>query len=312
MEPADSSAESSQSSNDQANKPLQSPIDALLAMPAEHDITGVELSELLATFVNHIRRKHPAQWEQFLHTMRLQLIEAENADASTETRKHSSAADKLEETYEGLQNQLIQIRKAVARAIAMEKQLEQQLQKHQDQDATWAQRAKMALQQKNLELSEQAQQRRQQYIEAAKELAEQLEQQKVATITLRQQLTDIEGSIQKAYTRKQVLVARESAARAHLRANELIAALDIPAAMEQLAAAEQKVAELELQAANSQSEPLPLECQFDANALLIQMAAALERAVKVIGLLESRLNPPVSQVDTAKPDSGSVSGETET
>lgn len=268
------------------------------------------LSELLANIVNHIRGKHPAQWEQFLHTMRLQLIEAENLDAGTETRKHFSTADELEETYQGLQNHLIQIRQAVAQTIATERQLEQQLQKNQDQDATWAERAKMALEQKNPELAEQAQQRRQQYIEAAKELAAQLERQKVITQTPRQQLTDIECSVQKAYTQKSVLIARERAAQAHISANQLIGALDIPAAMERLVAAEQKIAELESQVSTVQVEPLPFEAQFDPKALLVQMAAALERAVKVIGLLESRLNPAMSQPQ--KPDSGSVSRETET
>jgi phage shock protein A len=306
MEP-DSSAESSQSSNGQTNKPVSWPIDALLALPAEHDITGAELSESLADIINHIRRRHPQLWQQFLRDARLQLIEAEKAKTS-DISEQLSVAEKLEESYQGLQNHLIQIRHAVAQAIAMEKQLEQQLQKNQDQGATWDERAKLALKQKNLELSEQAQQRGQQYIEAAKELAEQLEQQKVTTLNLRQRLTDIEGSIQKAYTRKQVLISRERAAQAHLRANELIAALDIPAVMDRLVAAEQKVVELESEVARSQTEPLPLEDQLDGDELLTQMAASLERAVKVISLLESRLDPLASQ---RKPDSGHVSDETE-
>src|ERR1700733_13443039 len=73
----------------------------------------------------------------------------------------------LEQTYQDLQSNLIQVRQAVAQAIATEKQLEQQLQKNKDQAATWQNRAAMALQQNSQELSNQAMERKQQYLEAA-------------------------------------------------------------------------------------------------------------------------------------------------
>src|ERR1700736_5986838 len=89
----------------------------------------------------------------------------------------------LEQTYQDLQNNLIQVRQAVAQAIATEKQLEQQLQKNKDQAETWQNRAAMAVQQGNDDLAKQALQRRQQYVQAATDLETQLKSQKDSTTT---------------------------------------------------------------------------------------------------------------------------------
>jgi Phage shock protein A (IM30), suppresses sigma54-dependent transcription len=59
----------------------------------------------------------------------------------------------LEQTYQDLQSNLIQVRQAVAQAIATEKQLEQQLQKNKEQAETWHNRAAMAVQQNNDDLA---------------------------------------------------------------------------------------------------------------------------------------------------------------
>ncbi|HEY9677624.1 MAG TPA: PspA/IM30 family protein [Drouetiella sp.] len=128
----------------------------------------------------------------------------------------------LEQTYQDLQSNLIQVRQAVAQAIATEKQLEQQLQKNKDQAETWQNRAAMAVQQGNDDLAKQALQRRQQYVQAATDLEEQLKSQRQSTLALRQRLTDLEAEVQKAYTKKQVLIARDKAAQATSKANEIL------------------------------------------------------------------------------------------
>src|ERR1700679_2812659 len=91
----------------------------------------------------------------------------------------------LEQTYQDLQSNLIQVRQAVAQAIATEKQLEQQLQKNKDQAETWQNRAAVAVQQNNDDLAKQALSRKQQYVEAATELETQLTQQRKSTSNLR-------------------------------------------------------------------------------------------------------------------------------
>jgi phage shock protein A len=155
----------------------------------------------------------------------------------------------LEQTYQDLQNNLIQVRQAVAQAIATEKQLEQQLQKNVDQATTWQNRAAMAVQQNNDDLARQALQRKQQYSQAAADLQKQLANQKGATETLRNRLSELENEVQKAYTKKQVLIARDKAAQATSKANEILSKTTANGAMSVMERMEEKVNEREAHAA---------------------------------------------------------------
>ncbi len=155
----------------------------------------------------------------------------------------------LEQTYQDLQNNLIQVRQAVAQAIATEKQLEQTLQKNKDQAETWQNRAAMAVQQGNDELAKQALQRKTQYAQAATDLEVQLKSQRETVMKLRQQLTDLEAEVQKAYTKKQVLIARDKAAQATSKANEILSKTSSSGAMSVIEKMETKVQEREARAA---------------------------------------------------------------
>ncbi len=169
----------------------------------------------------------------------------------------------LEQTYQDLQNNLIQVRQAVAQAIATEKQLEQTLQKNKDQAETWQNRAAMAVQQNNDELAKQALQRRAQYVQAATDLEVQLKAQRETTSTLRQRLTDLEAEVQKAYTKKQVLIARDKAAQATSKANEILSKTTASGAMSVMEKMETKVQEREARAAAlSEMSGDTLEKQF--------------------------------------------------
>lgn len=151
----------------------------------------------------------------------------------------------LEYAYQQLQQNLIQVRQSVAQAIATEKQLEQQVQKNKDQADTWHNRAHMAIQQGSEELQQQALQRKKQYEVARVDLEEQLQLQRATTLELRDRLIRLEGDVQKAYTRKQVLIAREKAAKATLAANEILARTTTGAAMSVIERMERKLAERE-------------------------------------------------------------------
>jgi phage shock protein A len=149
----------------------------------------------------------------------------------------------LEQAYEGLQDNLIQVRQAVAQAIATEKQLEQQIQKNKDQSETWQNRANMAMQQRNEDLARQALARKEQYAQSLPELESQYVLQKEATATLRQQLTKLESEVQKAYTKTRVLIARDKATRAAEKANEILANSTSDGAMAIIERMEQRVLE---------------------------------------------------------------------
>lgn len=163
--------------------------------------------------------------------------------------KMEDPAMMLEQTYEDLQSNLIQVRQAVAQAIATEKQLEQQLKKNQEQAATWQNRAALAVQQKNDDLARQALQRKQQYAQAIHDLEQQLKQQKELTTNLRNKLQDLENEVQKAYTKKQVLIARDKAAQATVKAGEILSKTTASGAMSVMEKMEAKVSEREAKAA---------------------------------------------------------------
>ncbi len=154
----------------------------------------------------------------------------------------------LEQAYQDLQSNLIQVRQAVAQAIATEKQLEQQLKKNQEQVEVWQNRAGMAVQQGNDDLARQALQRKQQYAQAVKDLETQLEAQREITAGLRRRLSELEAEAQKTYTKKQVLIARDKAAQATSKANEILSKTNAQSAGSIMERMELKVQENEAKA----------------------------------------------------------------
>lgn len=154
----------------------------------------------------------------------------------------------LEQTVTELQNNLIQVRQAVAQAIATEKQLETQLNKNKEQASTWHNRATMAVQQGNDDLARQALQRKQQFAQAAADLETQLKAQKEATAGLRARLQEMEGEVNKAQIKKQQLTARNKAAKATERANEMLSLASPDSAASTMERIEQKIQEKEAKA----------------------------------------------------------------
>jgi phage shock protein A len=207
----------------------------------------------------------------------------------------------LEQTYQDLQNNLIQVRQAVAQAIATEKQLENQLTKNKDQAATWHNRATMAVQQGNDDLARQALQRKQQYAQAAADLETQLKSQREATNTLRQRLTELEGEVQKAYTKKQVLIARDKAAQATSKANEILSKSSADGALSVIEKMEQKVQEREAKAsamAELGTDQLDkkfksFEGQVDIEAELMALKGNAGGGQKLISADHSKQKEPV-------------------
>lgn len=210
----------------------------------------------------------------------------------------------LEQKYQELQSNLIQVRQAVAQAIATEKQLEQSLQKNRDQAATWENRARMAVQQGNDDLARQALQRKTQYSQAAADLEAQLNQQREHTTQLRERLTSLEGEVQKAYTKKQVLIARDKAAQATTRANEIMAKTTSSGAMSVIERMEQKVVEREAKAAalaELGSDTLDkkfkdFEGQVDIEAELLALKGSMGGGPKLI--VDNKQPVPVKNEDS--------------
>jgi phage shock protein A len=207
---------------------------------------------------------------------------AQVATAVEQQSTHSSSSEEfvdeihmqLEQSYRELETALIKIRCAVAEAIVTEKQLEQQLQKNKDQAETWLNRATMAVQQGSLELANQARHRMGSYLQAAEEIENRLVQQTAQTSNMRQQLTDIEATVQQAYTKKKVLIARDRSARATVVVNEILKNFDPSNALSAIAKAEESVLKIEAQASASATR--------GENADILISPESLTRAIKTL------------------------------
>jgi PAS domain S-box-containing protein len=132
---------------------------------------------------------------------------------------------------------LMEIRQAVAQAIATEKQLEQQLEKNISQAATWENRANMALEQNNQVLADQAIERQKQYLDAVAHLTEELEISRKSTTSLQRGLTDVELLLRK----NDSLKARNRNADTLLKFNKHFAALLTTYALAQNKLVEEKL-----------------------------------------------------------------------
>lgn len=176
------------------------------------------------------------------------LVQVIKAAFNAMLGKVEDPAMMLEQSYNELQSNVISVRQAVAQAIATEKQLERELQKNKDQAATWQNRAAMAVQQNSDDLARQALQRRTQYSQAAADLEVQLKTQKEATNGLRSRLGELESELQKANTKKSVLIARDKAAKATIKANEILSKTNSSGALSMMERMESKVQEKEAKA----------------------------------------------------------------
>lgn len=123
----------------------------------------------------------------------------------------------LEKTYQELQNQVIEIRQAIAAGIASEKELVKHIEKYSQELETWKAREKEAISKSHDDLAKIAHDRQTECADAAKQLQSQLTIQRTETTKIANQLIHMETLVKEAYARKQIFIAGERAASASLQ-----------------------------------------------------------------------------------------------
>jgi phage shock protein A len=121
----------------------------------------------------------------------------------------------LEQAVMDMQEDLLQLRQAVASAIASQKRSEQQYNKAINDENSWQQKAQLALQKGDENLAREALVRKKSYSETAVALKNQLDSQVGQIETLKRNLIQIESKISEAKTKKDMLKARSQAAKAN-------------------------------------------------------------------------------------------------
>ena len=189
----------------------------------------------------------------------------------------------LEQTVLQMQENLVQLRQAVAQAIATQKRTERQMGHAQSTAEEWYRRAQLALQQGNEPLAREALTKRHAYQETAQTLGSQIEQQSGIVARLKKDMRMLEQKIAEAKTKKDMYIARARSAEASYKLQEMLgttSSVDDIKAFERM---EEKVLQLEAQTeAISVTSTDDLQKQFtsleqgdDVDAELAAMKAQL-------------------------------------
>jgi len=194
----------------------------------------------------------------------------------------SSAEDPekiLEQTVIDMQEDLVQLRQAVAQAIASQKRLQQQYNQAQTQSNEWQRRAQLALQKGDENLAREALTRRKTFAETASGMQAQLTQQSTQVETLKRNLTALESKLSEAKTKKEMLGARARAAKASEQINKVMGSIDTTSALGAFDRMEEKVLQMEarseavaeLASDDLESQFAQLESGSDIDAELLEM-----------------------------------------
>jgi phage shock protein A len=171
----------------------------------------------------------------------------------------------LEQTVMEMQDDLIQLRQAVAQAIATQKRTERQAEQARSSAEEWYRRAQLALQKGEEDLARQALVRRKSYQDTANALGNQLEQQNAIATRIKQDMRKIEAKLAEAKTKKDMYIARARSAAATEKLNQMTSRYNPRGAMSAFERMEEKVQQMEARsAAIGELESDSLEGKFAA------------------------------------------------
>lgn len=220
----------------------------------------------------------------------------------------------LEQTVSEMQDNLIQLRQAVAQAIATQKRTERQYRQAESTAEEWYSRAQLALQKGDESLARQALTKRKSYQETAEAMQVQIEQQNTVVTRLKQDMRTLEGKIAEAKMKKDLYIARARSAQASVKINEMLGNVNTSGSMNAFERMEEKVLNLEAQVeAIGTLEGDDLEKKFislkeagdiDAElaAMKTQMITGTEAAPQLpSSQVSSSLKEPLTETELAHP-----------
>ncbi len=153
----------------------------------------------------------------------------------------------LEQTIMEMQDDLIQLRQAVAQAIASQKRSEREYSQAQTTADEWHRRAELALTKGDDNLAREALSRRKPYQEKATTLKTLLSSQTQMVEKLKQNMRALESKLSEAKTKKDMYIARARSARASQQINEALGRVNTNNALSAFDRMEERVLQLEAQ-----------------------------------------------------------------
>lgn len=155
----------------------------------------------------------------------------------------------LNQIMEDMERDHIEIKSAVAQAIATEKQLGAKYRENQDQSDNWAKKAELAVSKGDDNLAREALQRKAIYAQTAEGFKKQWDAQKQSVDGLKAKLVQLESKINEARIKKDLLIARNRQATAEEAISKTLGKMDATRAFSAFERMEQKVMTKEASAA---------------------------------------------------------------
>ena len=151
----------------------------------------------------------------------------------------------LEQAVMDMQEDLVQLRQAVAGAIAAQKRTERQCSQAESTAAEWYQRAQLALQKGEENLAREALTRKKSYQETATAMKASLGQQNAVVTQLKDNMRALESKISEAKSKKDMYIARARSAASSERLQQMMGNLNTGSALSAFERMEEKVMQLE-------------------------------------------------------------------
>lgn len=212
----------------------------------------------------------------------------------------------LEQAIVEMQEDLVQLRQGVAQAIAAQKRTEKQYNDTQSETNKWQRNAQLAVQKGDDNLARQALERRKTASESATALKASLEQQTATVENLKRNLIQLESKISEAKTKKEMLKARITAAKAQEQLQGMVRGMNTSSAMGAFERMEEKVM---IQEARAQSAGelagTDLESQFaalEAGSDVDDELAALKAQMSLPGGKTNQQALPPQETSNPKPN----------
>ncbi|MGB3533889.1 MAG: PspA/IM30 family protein [Microcoleaceae cyanobacterium] len=172
----------------------------------------------------------------------------------------------LEQTVRDMHSDLLEIRQAVASAIATQKRTEREYLQAENHEKEWYRRAQLALQKGDDRLAREALLRRKTYLETAGTIKVQMEQQHKVVDQLKHNMRQLEGKLSEAKAKKDLYIARARSAKAAEQLQQMLGNLNTKGAWNTFEKMEEKVLQLEArsEALSELADHNDLESQFNA------------------------------------------------
>jgi phage shock protein A len=219
----------------------------------------------------------------------------------------------LDQAVMDMQDNLVQMKQAVAGAIAAQRRTQQQYENNLKESETWTARAQLALQKGDENLAREALTRKKSFSDSATTLKQQLDGQGGQVDTLKRGLMGLESKISEAKTKKEMLKARSAAAKANEQLQSAVNSNSTGSAMAAFERMEDKVL---MQEAKSQAAAeiagSNLEAQFaalsssDVDDELAAMKLSLSPAAS-----KTAIAPGAASASAPQPNSAEMDAELE-